>query len=314
MMPHGRGMCLGLSLLTILAVASTRAQSPSFADVMRRVHEYVTVYEDHELSTVIAREHYQQQLLDRTATIKSERSLVSDYLLIQLPNEDWVAVRDVYEVNGQPVADRSVRLKTLLAGPREQLGERAMQMADESARFNLAGDVYFRTVNLPTFALRVLRPVHRKRIEFNKTDEEEINGASTWVIAFKETKGPTFSGMPDGTDLPAHGKFWVDATTGIVIRSEMVLGGSRTLPSRATITVTYRLEPSLGFRIPVEMRERYDNPRSKKDDVVVAVATYSDFRRFDWRTAGATDVGFQLPVTSSRGSQLACNRPTAPWN
>ena len=63
----------------------------------------------------------------------------------------------------------------------------------------------------------------------------------------------------------------------------MILGGTRRMSARATITVTYRLEPSLGFRVPIEMRERYDNPRRKRDDVVIAVATYSDFRRFDWR-------------------------------
>jgi hypothetical protein len=69
----------------------------------------------------------------------------------------------------------------------------------------------------------------------------------------------------------------------VVLRSEMTLGGTRRLSARATITVTYRHDPSLGFLVPIEMRERYDNPRRKRDDVVVALATYSDFRRFDWR-------------------------------
>jgi hypothetical protein len=104
------------------------------------------------------------------------------------------------------------------------------------------------------------------------------------VIAFRETKGPTFSATPKGNDIPAHGRFWVEPDTGIVVRSEMILGGTRSLSARATITVTYRLEPSLGFRVPIEMRERYDNPRRKTDDVITAVATYSDFRRVDWRT------------------------------
>ena len=64
----------------------------------------------------------------------------------------------------------------------------------------------------------------------------------------------------------------------------MILGGTEGLPARATITVTYQVEPSLGFRLPVEMRERYESPGRKGDDVVTALATYSDFRRFDWRT------------------------------
>jgi hypothetical protein len=64
----------------------------------------------------------------------------------------------------------------------------------------------------------------------------------------------------------------------------MILGGTRRVSARATITVTYAPEPSLGFWMPIEMRERYDNPRHKKDDVVIARAMYSDFRRFNWRT------------------------------
>ncbi|MGH9176331.1 MAG: hypothetical protein ACRD1H_18325, partial [Vicinamibacterales bacterium] len=58
----------------------------------------------------------------------------------------------------------------------------------------------------------------------------------------------------------------------------------RQVPRRATVTVTYRVEPKLGFRVPIEMRERYDNPRQKNDDVIVALGTYSDFRPFDWRS------------------------------
>lgn len=272
-------------LAALLAAAGTgpHAQTVTFAEVMRRVHGYVAVYEDHELSTVMAREHYYQQWLDSRGNSKWERSMLSDYLLLQLPDEDWVAVRVVDDVDGAVVADRDAQLQQLFAGPREQLGERAMAMAKDNARFNL-GDLYYRTVNLPTFALRVLRPLHRTRIAFSKAGEEYVDSTKTWVIAFRETKGPTFSATPNGADIPSQGRFWVEPETGVVLRSEMILGGTRRLSVRATISVTYRLVPSLGFRVPVEMRERYDNPRRKRDDVVTSLATYSDFRRFDWRT------------------------------
>jgi hypothetical protein len=269
-------------LLSSAAGALSDAQTVTFAEVMRKAHEYVSVYEDHELSTVIARERYHQQWLASDATIKGERTMLADYALLQLPDEDWVALRDVYEIDGIAVADRTARLKALFAGPREQLGERAMAMAKESADFNL-GKIYYRTVNLPTFTLRALRPANRKRIEFDKAGEELVGDTRTWVVAFREAKGPTFSATPGGRDIPSHGRFWVEPDTGVVLRSEMILGGTRRVSGRATITVTYRLEPSLGFRVPIEMRERYDNPRRKRDDVVIAVATYSDFRRFDWR-------------------------------
>jgi hypothetical protein len=274
-----------LILVAVLDAAGTvtGAATVTFAEVMRRAHEYVTIYEDHKLSTVIAREHYRQQVLDRDGKTREERTLLSDYLLVQLPDEDWVALRDVYEVDGTTVAERGARLKTLFAEPRERFSERVIQLAEESAHFNL-GNLYYRTLNLPTFALRILRPASRTRMAFAKAGEEQVDSTTAWVVAFRETKGPTFSGTPDGADVPAHGRFWVDPHTGAVLRSEMIIGGNRRVSARATITVSYAPEPALGFRVPVEMRERYDNPRRKRADVVVALATYSDFRLFDWRT------------------------------
>ena len=135
-----RAVCISLVILTA-SLSATRTlasgDAATFAEIMRRAHGYVTQYEDHELSTVIARERYHQQWLDVDAKIKGERTLLSDYLLLQLPNEDWVAVRDVYEVDGTAVTDRAARLKALFAGPRQELSERVMRMAEESARYNL---------------------------------------------------------------------------------------------------------------------------------------------------------------------------------
>jgi hypothetical protein len=249
---------------------------------MRRAHEYVTIYEDDKLSSIIARERYHQQVLDSLGKIKQERTLLFDYLMVQLPDEDWVALRDVYEVDGTTVADRGARMKALVAGPSEQLSSRVAKMAEESAHFNL-GDLYYRTLNLPTFALRILRPASRKRMAFEKAGEEQVGDVGAWVVSFRETAGPTFTATPKGADVPAHGRFWVDPNTGTVLRSEMIIGGTRRVSARATITVSYAHDPSLGFHVPVEMRERYDNPRRTKDDVVVALATYSDFRPFHWR-------------------------------
>ena len=210
----------------------------AFNDIMRRAHAYVVVYEDHELSSVIAREHYYQAWLDADGRRKGERTLLSDYVLFQLPpDEDWFALRDVNEVDGVPIGDRAARLKALFDGPREQVSERAMEIAKESARFNL-GDLP-RTVNVPTFALRLLRPSSRQRLVFTKDGEEQVEGTTTWVVAYRETRRPTFSATIDGRDVPAHGRFWIEPETGVVVRSEMILGGTRQLPARATISVTY---------------------------------------------------------------------------
>lgn len=274
------------AVATVLAggLALVDAQTKLTLDeVMRRAHGYVAVYEDHQLAGLVAREEYKQQVLQADEQVRDQRTLVSEYMIFQLPpNEDWFGLRDVHEVDGVAVADRDVRLKLLFTNSRDRVEALAMAIDKESARFNL-GHVP-RTVNLPAFPLRFLRPVNRKRFDFKKQAEEQVGGAVTWVVGYKESDSPTFTATQRGDDVPASGRFWIDPETGAVLRTEMILGGSRRLPNRATVTVTYALEPMLGFRVPVEMRERYDNPRQKYEDVIASVATYSTFRPFDWRT------------------------------
>lgn len=278
-------VALAIAAMMICVVAIARADIDPFTQVLRRAHEYVVIYEDHELSTVVARERYEQQWLDAQGQTKMARTLLSDYLLFQLPpSEDWFALRDVQEVDGTPIDDRTARLNDLFGRPRDVQHNLAMEIMKESARFNLAPDLYYRTVNVPTFALRFLRPASRARMTFAKAGEETIDGTPCWVIGFQENKGPTYVATPDRHDLHAQGRFWVEPDSGAVLRSEMIVGGTRRTTGRVTITVTYRRDPALAFRVPIEMVERYDNPRHLEDDVVVARATYSEFRPFDWHT------------------------------
>ncbi len=252
-------------------------------EVMRRAHSYVAVYEDHELSGLIAREVYKQEVQHFDGRVLNQRTMLSQYMIFQLPpSEDWFALRDVHEVDDEAVADREIRLKMLFTKSDSGIEELAMAVDKHNARFNL-GDIP-RTVNLPTFPLRFLRPANRERFHFETAAEEQVGGAVSWVVAYEETDRPTFTATTQGKDVPASGRFWIEPETGAVLRSEMILGGTRRLQQRATVLVQYAPDSTLGFRVPIEMRERYDNPRKKKADVIVSVATYSDFRPFDWRS------------------------------
>ena len=252
-------------------------------EVMRRAHEYVAVYEDHQLSSLVAREQYAQEWQRFDASVIEKRTLLSEYMIFQLPpSEDWFALRDVHTVDDVAVADRDVRLKMLFSEARGRVEELAMAIDQENARFNIGGIT--RTVNVPTFPLRFLRPANRKRFDFDKASEELVGGAVTWVVAYKETGNPTFTATTLGDDVAASGRFWIEPESGAILRSEMILGGSRRLKQRATVTVTYALDEKLGFRVPVEMREKYDNPKKRTADVILAVATYSNYRPFDFRS------------------------------
>jgi hypothetical protein len=298
---HRMGSKVKLNALLVAAVAWSVTQPPAetltFAQVLRRAHEYVVTYEDHELSSVMAEEHYQQEVFNPEGQRTAQRVLRSDYLIFQLPpDEDWFALRDVYEVDGEVVGERLARAKRLFSTTGDSV-ERAMEMAAESARFNLGTVV--RTINVPTFPLRFLRPASRSRFQFTAAGEEDVGGVRAWIVSYRETKGPTFSASPEGRDVPASGRFWVEPQTGAIVRSELVMGGTRRVPPRATILVQYRREETFGLWVPAEMQERYDYPRARETgEVVTATARYSSLRPFDRRSLAPP--GLRAPIPPPR--------------
>ena len=149
---------------------------------MRRVHTYVTDYEDHVLSGMVAQETYHQQVFEGDGSVKEERRLVSEYVILQLPpDEAWYGFRNVIEVDGKPQPERVHRLEEIFASSQSNPVEQAMQLAEESAQFNVGG--VYRTVNLPTFVLSFLRPANRKRLTFEPGGREDLEGTPTWIVA-----------------------------------------------------------------------------------------------------------------------------------
>jgi hypothetical protein len=243
---------------------------------MRRAHAYVVEYED-DLSGIVAEEHWRQRIVRPEGSVVGERVLRSDYLVYQLlPEEQWFAFRDVFEVDGAPVRDRNQQFGELLARGSTSIAEQETKLAAASAQYNL-GPVY-RTIDRPTFVLAFLRPAYRSRFDFEKVGEEVVNGTATWVMSYREIKEPTFVRTRTGKSLKSHGRLWIEPTTGRLVRSELVSGATRAVPERATIVVTFGPTPDLPFWVPVEMSEVYDNPRERAADRITGLATYSNFR------------------------------------
>ncbi len=78
-----------------------------------------------------------------------------------------------------------------------------------------------------------------------------------------------------GHDLPAHGRLWIDAATGRVLKTELQVEQPAV---RAIITTTFQAEEKSGIAVPLEMREQYTFPNGNR---VNTVANYGRFRRFD---------------------------------
>ena len=283
------------------AAAQTAAPAAlTVADVLDRTTAYVRDFEEH-LAGIVAEEHYVQDSIPattyipgaRNADTRQHRELHSDLLLVRPKGADrWVQFRDVFEVDGQPVRDRSQRLTKLFLSPWSSISDQVWQIATESSRYNIGS--LTRNINVPVLPLLFLDSANQSRFEFTrvppgpggskagKTIPRDLPARpafavtpDVWEIRYKETAPGTLIRTTADRDLPASGRFWIEPDTGRVLMTEFLLGD----PSiRAAIDVSYQTKPVAGFLVPIEMREDYRLLASKAR--ITGAATYAKFRTF----------------------------------
>jgi len=281
------------ALALAMAIAggwSARAQEPSLAAVLERAGDYVASFQ-RQLSGVVAEETYIQDVREPmlTGTVPRaplrtgpmHRELKSDLLLVKPEKADrWIQFRDVFEVDGRPVRDRSERLMKLFVEPTQSTAGQVEQIVSESARYNI-GNV-MRNINVPVFALLILDAERRDHFKFARVG----NGAPAiggdlkpddgiWVIRYEETGRGTIITTAFGRDLPSRGRFWIDPATGRVLMSELV--AEDTLVA-GTVVVKYQPDVVADLLVPVAMRERYLERRNNAR--IDGAATYGKFRQF----------------------------------
>jgi hypothetical protein len=71
------------------------------------------------------------------------------------------------------------------------------------------------------------------------------------VVEYREVERHTFIRSADGShDVPAHGRYWIEPTSGRVLMSELVAEDHAV---RSTIDVSYQSEPLLDLLVPIEI-------------------------------------------------------------
>lgn len=200
-----------------------------------------------------------------------------------IDDANWILFRDVYEVDGRAVTDRSDRLTQLFMKPAPDLGVQARRILEEGARHNL-GPIT-RTINTPTQALDFIRPENQVRSSFRLAGRTSVNGVETYDLRFEETAMPRMIVTRD--DAAASGRFWVALGTGAIVKTELKIRSGGML---ATLTVTYTKHDKLSLWVPARMIESYEPERpastSSLDHAapisvrIDGVATYADFRQF----------------------------------
>src|SRR5262245_2739004 len=272
-----------------------RAQTAeaTLGDVLKRAGAYVVDFQ-RALSGVVAEERYVQEVRNvlpsygfgapRGAASQDARGVLGSDLLLVRPSgaNRWVQFRDVFEVDGKAVRDRSERLVKLFIEPTASSAQQVEEIVRESSRYNIGA--LQRTINVPVLALLVLDPPNQRRFSFERTQDRKPKlgsepkppgETSIWVVEFYEQSAGTLIRGSQNHDIPAHGRFWIEAASGRVVGSELIADDT-TL--KGTVTVAYRLEPSVNLLVPAEMRERYEVRRDSSR--VDGTATYSKFRQF----------------------------------
>ena len=270
-----RSLLLPVAVGTFFSVGMPDAQTVTVESVLAKATPYVAIFLE-RFSNVVTEERYSQAVRRPTAAgslqFSDRRELRSDVIIIKDDTPSgWTMLRDVFEVNGKPVRDREERLTKLFEQQGADGRMQAKRIAEESARYNIGPGI--RTTNTPELSLSFLQASLRPRFTFTLGARERSMGDAVWILNYREQARPTIVRGEEDNDLPAQGRFWIDADTGRVLQTEIVL---RPTAGRGTQTTIYKAEGRLGIAVPVEMKEYLVIWATEMN----ATATYSRFRTF----------------------------------
>lgn len=290
MVTHLRSAASALGIVALYAGAPAAQQAFTVEQLLDRATLHVEDFVA-KLSRVVAEEQYVQEYLLSSPEgsrgsflgspkVAERRTLKSDLLLVKPAGLDqWFIFRDVFEVDARPVRDRENRLSKLFLESRDAVTaiERAHEIAVASAQFNIRE---MGTVDNPMLAVGLLQRVYRPRVRFTLRGRDGSAGQDVWIVEFRETARPTLMRGSGDKDIFARGRYWVEAATGRIVRTEIVFTA---LGTESTVTTSFEMDERLGTPVPVEMRFKRGGSRNE----VRGVATYGRFRRFEVGTEEA---------------------------
>lgn len=271
-------------VLALVCVLPSPPQQLDLKGLLRRAGEYAVEYHE-RFTALVADEHYVQRTgpdLRESAPgrslIEKERTLESEYVIVRdfAGEGSWLGVRDVIEIDGEPVTSDRERLHALLEDTSRPLTERIRALADLQAKFNLGG--VYRTINVPTLPLEFLLPNHQSRFRFKSAGPATLGGVPVFRVSFEERDRPTVIRSPNGRNVPSRGQFWLDPETGAVLRSELFVSPAEGRSSvEATIIVSYKRNARFDMLLPDDMDEMY----FARGGRIEGHATYTNYRRFE---------------------------------
>jgi len=259
-------------LVPLLAQSPPAPLDTSTKGLVATARKYVDEYEKN-FAFIVADEWYQQVQRDQDGRIQLERVLKSEVFLTFLQADgEWIAVRDVIEVDGRTVTNRD-RLRDLLAKGGQFRGV-AKQVIDSNARYNI-GSVS-RNFNEPTLPLLLFESRRAASVEFDRKKVSREGPLTLATLSFSERDSDTIVGGPGGP-APAKGTFVIDAASGTVRETTFEIKHS---DIRASLKTQYVRDPKLDLWLPATFSERYERTKDARE-VIECEAKYSNYRRFE---------------------------------
>jgi hypothetical protein len=269
----------GLTVVATMAAVGVlgAAEKPTSTALVELASTYLTSFVQ-RFSSVVADERYIQTWMSNSGVTLARRELKSEFLLTRPnPTSPLMTFRDVVEVDGVAVRDRDDRLMELFLKPSAKATEEATIITIESSRYNVGN--LARTVNQPFYALIFLQPSYNKRFNYSVDKLDKNVGQDVWIMQYKETARPSFARGASGKELPARGRYWINAVTGEILKTEILLEDST---HKTEITTTFRMNDRFKIGLPSEMKEQY--ALKGNAGKITATATYDRFREFQIQT------------------------------
>lgn len=276
------GIVCGIGACVLAVPIVLRAQAPAVTvrppdtsanAVVARASEYIKEYQQ-TLQFVLADEAAVQEVFNRTGTRVARRETSGEYFLTYLAADGgWIGVRDIAVVDGAPVAGRDNLRELLSRGSVARIGR---QLADRNARYNIGS--IGRNFNDPMLALVILDDRHRGRFKFDRRRVELTPAGPLVTVAFAERDGPTIVRSTDGSYVFTKGELVIDAATGHIHRTVVVLKIDST---EARLTTTFSLNDKVGLWLPASFSEQYRHASGRLRESVRVDSTYTNYRRFN---------------------------------
>jgi len=244
--------------------------------LVRAASKYVAAYEK-DFAFLIADEDYIQVRLDTRGRQLQSRRLRSELFLTYLPADgEWIAVRDVIDVDGVEIKDRE-DLRALLARREEVRGITA-RLVERNAQYNI-GRVT-RNFNEPTLPLLLLESKRLSLVKFDRRQIARDGDATLVTLAYEERDRPMLVTSLTEGPLPAKGEILLEAGTGVIRRTTFELARGKV---DVRLVTTYEKNEKIGLWLPSVFTERYETKGVPAEfrEVIGCEAKYTNYRRFE---------------------------------